>query len=408
MNKTWFLIAAALGVFATQGMIQVVPPLLVEIASDIQISVAVAGQLVTVTFAAWAVSVVLVGPLSDTFGRRPVAIFGLLSLSISVLASAFAPNLEVLMALRVLTGLGGGTIPPNTVGAIADVISPERRAQAVSAMLAIGMFSSVTIVPIVALLADWGGWRLSLLASGVLPAVGLLANWFWFPKDGRERVRHFSFLPRYRSLVSLRFFRVALAVSTAQRIAFWGMTSYFAAYLIDAHGVNVGFVALPLAITAIGPVVGSYCAAFVATRGNRAMLIAATSVAGGICGLLLFTFDLGLWASVAVATLGTGLLGVTFPALVYASTEYSGQSRATGVGLMGMSNQAGGMIGAGVAGAVLASTGYHGIGYFLLGVTIISALMTPLFGREFAGTSDKTQASADASTAETTPTTRVP
>ena len=141
VNKTWFLIAASLGVFATQGMIQVVPPLLAEIASDIQISVAVAGQLVTVTFAAWAVSVVLVGPLSDTFGRRPVAIFGLLSLSISVLASAFAPNLEVLMALRVLTGLGGGTIPPNTVGAIADVISPERRAQAVSAMLAIGMFS---------------------------------------------------------------------------------------------------------------------------------------------------------------------------------------------------------------------------------------------------------------------------
>ena len=164
------------------------------------------------------------------------------------------------------------------------------------------------------------------------------------------------------------------------------MVSFFAAYLIHTYGVSVGFVALPLAIAAIGQMIGSYSAALVATRRHRALLIGATSAAGGVCGFLFFTVDLGLWLAVAVATVGTGLLSVTFPALVAASTQYSGESKATGVGLMGFSNQSGGVLGAAIAGALLANTGYWGVGYLCLGVTIVSALLAGLFGKQFAKT----------------------
>ena len=108
----------ALTVYATISAILIVPPLLVEIATDLDVSVAVAGQLATATFAGWAVMGISGGPLSDSFGRRPVALACLAVLSISVLASAFAPNLEILLALRVLTGLGGGALPPNIVGSV--------------------------------------------------------------------------------------------------------------------------------------------------------------------------------------------------------------------------------------------------------------------------------------------------
>ena len=374
----------SLTVFATISAILIVPPLLVEISSDLGTSVAVAGQLATVTFAAWGISVVSVGPLSDSFGRRPVALAGLVVLSVSVLASAFAPNIEVLLALRVLAGLGGGTIPPNVVAAVSDVISPARRAQAVSALLAIQGLASAISVPMVAVLADLGSWRLAFLVAGLLLTTVFLASWFWFPQDSRERVRNWVFFSRYRSLLSLRFFRVALAVSLTQRTAFWGMVSFFAAYLIHTYDVSVGFVALPLAIAATGQMIGSYSAALVATRRYRALLIGATSAAGGVCGFLFFTVDLGLW--VAVATIGIGLLSVTFPALVAASTQYSGESKATGVGLVGFSNQSGGVLGAAIAGALLANTGYWGIGYLCLGVTIASALLAGLFGRQFAET----------------------
>ena len=374
----------SLAVFATLTAVLIVPPLLVEIASDLDISVAVAGQLATATFAAWAVSLVLVGPLSDSFGRRPVALVGLLVLAISVLASAFAPNVAVLLALRVLTGLAGGTLPPTAVGVVSDVISPARRAQAVTSLLAMNGVVSAITVPVVAVLADWGGWRVPFMVSGLLLALGLLTNWVWFPRDSRERVRNWVFFSRYWSLLSLRYFRVAVPVGLMQRVAFWGMVSFFPAYLIHTYEVSVGFVALPLVIAAIAQVIGSYSAAWVAKRRHRAALIAATSAVGGICGFLFFAVELELWVSVAVATVGTGLLSVTMPTLVAASTEYSGESKATGASLIGLSNQSGGTLGAAIAGALLANTGYGGIGYLCLGVTIASALMAGLFGKQFA------------------------
>ena len=374
----------ALTVFATISAILIVPPLLVEIATDLEISVAVAGQLATATFAAWAVTGVSAGPLSDSFGRRPVAIVCLAVLSISMLACAVAPNLETLMALRVLTGLGGGVVPPNIVGSVADVISPARRARAVGALLGIQGIAAAISVPLVAVLADVGSWRLPFIVYGAVLVAGLVANWLWLPKERGERVRNFAYLSRYRSLVSMRFFRVAVAVNLTQRIAFWGSISYFAAYLINTFDLSLGFVALPLVIAALGQTVGNYGASFMASLRYRAAIIAAATVAGGAFGLAVFSVDMGLWATVAVATVSTGLLSMTFPILIAASTEYSGESKATGVGLMGFSNQAGGMLGAAIAGALLASVGYVGIGYMCLTVTIISALLTSLFGRQFA------------------------
>ena len=369
----------ALTVFATISAILIVPPLLVEIATDLDISVAVAGQLATATFAAWAVMGISGGPLSDSFGRRPVALVSLAVLSISTLACAIAPNLETLLALRVLTGLGGGAIPPNLVGSVADVISPARRARAVGALLGIQGIAAAVSVPLVAVLADFGGWRLPFGVYGAVLVAGLAANWLWLPKERGERVRNWAYFSRYKSLVSLRFFRVAVAVNLTQRIAFWGSISFFAAYLINTFDLSVGFVALPLAIAALGQTLGNYAASYAANLRYRAAFIAAVTVVGGAFGLALFSIEMGLWATVAVATVSSGLLSMTFPILITASTEYSGESKATGVGLMGFSNQTGGMLGAAIAGALLASVGYVGIGYMCFGATMVSALLTSLF-----------------------------
>ena len=381
INKAWFFAVLSLAVLGTQNAIFMVPPLLVEISSDMDISVAVAGQLATASFAAWGLSVVSVGPLSDSFGRRPVALAGMVLLFGSVIASAFAPNIEVFLALRVLTGLGGGTLPPNAVGAISDVISPEKRAQAVGALLAISLLSSAISVPVVALLAEWVDWRFAFVVASALLGTGLLTNWLWFPRDSAERVRDLVIFSRYRSLLSLSYFRVALTVNVSHRVSYWAIVSFFAAYLIHTYEVSVGFVALPLAIVALGQVLGSYGGGFVAGRRHRSLLVAAVIATGGVFGFVFFTVPLDLWMAVALASVGTGLLSIPFPVLVVASTEYSGDSKATGVGLMGLSNQSGGVLGGAIAGALLANVGYEAIGYLCLGVTILSALLASIFGR---------------------------
>ena len=382
VNKAWFFFLLCFAVFGTMTGVMMVPALLVEIATEFDVSVAVAGQLATVTFAAWAVSIVVVGPLADSIGRRPMALSGVFLVVVSLLASAFAPNIEVLMALRVLVGLGGGAIAPTSIGVISDVISQAKRAQAIGVVASTIVLTSAISIPLMALFADLWSWRHSFFIAGLLLGTALLLNWVWYPRDSRERVRGFVFFARYWSLLSLNFFRLAVTVNVTQRMAYWSLISFFAAYLIQVYEVSVGFVALPLVISALGQVVGSYSAGLVATKSYRVALVAITSATGGVCGFLFFVIDFGLWPAVAVGTVGSGLLSVTTPVLLAGSTEYSGESKATGASLIGFSNQAGGVFGAGLSGVLLAALDYQGIGYLCIAFTIVSALTATVFARQ--------------------------
>ena len=213
-------------------------PLLVAMAADFDTSVSVAGQVNTVTFAAWGFSVVSVGPLSDSVGRRPVALIGRTLLAISVLASAFAPNIGILMALRVISGLAGGMIPPNSMAAVADSLPPKRRARAVGTLVAFTSLSSVIGVPLVAVVADAGGWRVPFLVIGSMLAACAVLNWFWFPRGAGVRevagLQSFSFFSRYKALLAIPMFRALLVANFAQRIAYAALFSYLATYLIDS------------------------------------------------------------------------------------------------------------------------------------------------------------------------------
>ncbi len=82
-------------------------------------------QQATATLAAWELSAVGVGPLSDTLGCRPVALAGPVLPWGPVVAPAIAPNIEVLLLLRVLAGPGGETLPANRQGR-SPMSSPPR------------------------------------------------------------------------------------------------------------------------------------------------------------------------------------------------------------------------------------------------------------------------------------------
>ncbi len=381
MSQRRFIVAVALSLPFTQSANLMLAPLLVAMTIEFDTSVAVAGQLATVTFAAWGVSVVTVGPLSDSLGRRPVALAGLTLLAISVLASAFAPNLATLMVLRAVTGIGGGMIPPNSMAAVADSVPAARRSRTVGGMMAFATLSAVIGLPLVAVAANAGSWRLPFILIGSLLAACAVLNWFWFPKGDGATTRSFSFFSRYRTLLTLAVFRSALAVNFAQRIAYMALVGYVAAYLIDIYEMSVGAVALPLACLGIGTAVGSYFGGFVAGREDRMRIIAATAVAGGAAALLAFLIDVSLWTDGAIATAAALLLSVGWPVIITFSTEVSGQSRATGVGLVGASNQSGSVGGTALGGILLAVIGFPGIGYLCLGAGAFSAIVIALFMR---------------------------
>ena len=67
------------------------------------------------------------GRLSDRIGRRPVLIVTITANALAYVALAFAPNIWIAMAIRLVGGFGSGNI--STIqGYMADVTPPEKRA----------------------------------------------------------------------------------------------------------------------------------------------------------------------------------------------------------------------------------------------------------------------------------------
>ena len=375
MRQTRFLAITGTAMFLAQLVGLMLAPLLVALSDEFDVSVTAAGQVAAVTFGAWAVSVITVGPISDSFGRRPVAVAGLTLLSASVIASSFAPSFEALLGLRILTGLSGGMIPPNSMAAVADVLPPEKRAKAFGILMALASLSSVVGMPLVAVMTGAGGWRVPFFVIGCLLFVCAVFHWFWYPKIERSGPRTFSFISRYKQMASISLFRTALAANLLQRMAFYATISYLAAYLISEHGFSVGETAVPLAIVGIGVVIGSMMAGSVAALRRRAQIVAGCAVVGGLAAFLLLSFDISAWGTVGVALVGITFISIGWPTFLAISTEISGSSQATAVGMLGASNQMGGVGGAAIGGAVLALGGFSTIGFFCLGTVLLSAVV---------------------------------
>src|SRR5262245_32083197 len=81
-------------------------PLLVDLAHELQTSVVIVGQLVAATAITWGVTAPLAGPVSDTYGRRRMLLTGVMLMALGILGSVLAWNYAVLVAFRLLTGVG--------------------------------------------------------------------------------------------------------------------------------------------------------------------------------------------------------------------------------------------------------------------------------------------------------------
>ncbi|MDP6509782.1 MAG: MFS transporter, partial [Dehalococcoidia bacterium] len=77
------LCSMAFAVFTTVTAVAMLGPLLVDMSSALDTTVPVVGQLVTISAASWAISALLVGPFSDTYGRKPVLVLGSLLVAVA-------------------------------------------------------------------------------------------------------------------------------------------------------------------------------------------------------------------------------------------------------------------------------------------------------------------------------------
>jgi MFS transporter, DHA1 family, multidrug resistance protein len=128
---------------------------------------------VTLFIVAFAGSQIVYGPASDRLGRRPILLAGLALFTVGGLVALSASSAQMLIAGRILQGLGGGAGPAIAQAIVLDVYGRARAARVLSYM-AIALPLAPALAPIAGgFLHEAFGWRsvfVTLTAAGILLA----------------------------------------------------------------------------------------------------------------------------------------------------------------------------------------------------------------------------------------------
>ena len=123
-----------------------------------------------------AISTPIYGKLADTFGRKPLMLFGILTFVVGSVLCALSWSMGALIAFRALQGLGAGAIQPAGMTIMGDIYSVAERAVAQGYIASVWAMSAVVGPTLGGLFSDHLSWRwifwinlpLGLLAAAVL------------------------------------------------------------------------------------------------------------------------------------------------------------------------------------------------------------------------------------------------
>ncbi|WPO97654.1 multidrug effflux MFS transporter [Pseudomonas sp. HR96] len=154
-------------------------PALADIGASLQARAGLAGLTLSLFMAGFALSPFFYGPLSDRYGRRPVLLVGLLLFAVSGVAATLAPNIGLLLAARLVQGMGAGVGMTLAMAMVRDLFH-GREAQARLTLITIVINTAPMLAPAVgAEVAGWLGWRGIYAAIALWGLASLAAAWLW-------------------------------------------------------------------------------------------------------------------------------------------------------------------------------------------------------------------------------------
>ncbi|WP_333497738.1 3-hydroxybenzoate transporter MhbT [Kluyvera sp. CHPC 1.2972] len=354
----------------------------------------------------------LCGPLSDRLGRKRViewcvALFGLFSL-----LSAFSPNLEALIILRFLTGLGLGGAMPNTITMTSEYLPARRRGALVTLMFcgftlgsALGGIVSAQLVAVI-------GWHGILVLGGVLPIVLFFALLAVLPESPRWLVR------RQRPQAEIRRTVSAMTGERYDDAEFWldepaatqkgSISQLFAGrqltitlmlwvvffmslliiYLLSSwmptllnhRGIDLQHASWVTAAFQVGGTLGALMLGVLMDKFNPFWVLAVSYALGAVCIVMIGLSENGLWMmALAIFGTGIGISGSQVGLNALTATLYPTQSRATGVSWSNAIGRCGAIVGSVSGGVMMAMNFSFDTLFFVIAVpAAISAVVLTL------------------------------
>lgn len=372
LSRTRRLLPLVLATTATQAAIVVLAPLLVAIGRDLGASVSAVG-VARSFLAATAVGLsLLIGPVIDRVGVRPLIVAGAGLAVLGAGATAASPSLGLLYAAHVVTGAGVACLLSAGFAGVASMFEEGEAAWAMGYVVGAQSLAWIVGNPLIGLLADAGSWRLSYLVPAAIALLALAAG-LAAPRPARSAPG-----PEGGGLLGVLGDRSARRWALAELVAYAAWTAeltYAGAFYIQSYGVDEAAVGFLLSVGSLVFLAASLNTARLTGRVSRRPLLATCALGMGVLLVPLLNLTPSVWF-----TLGLFCLLALFAGVRSAGASALGLGQLPGrpgsmMGARTASAQLGYMIGAAAGGAVLAAAGFGALGFVLLGGMAVSALL---------------------------------
>lgn len=367
---------AAVGSFATNILL----PSLPSMAKALNVSTAAVSSTISVYLAVFALGQLVVGPLSDRYGRWKPVLFGLGIFVLGSIWCEFSTTLPMMLVGRTIQALGACAASVLSRAIARDLLSGEDLTRAL-AFIMVAMAAAPGFSPLIGGLLDaTTGWRSEFFVVGLFGAIVAFSYFRYVGEthraDGNVSMQPASIARGYRGLITdLRFIAPAGTIGLFMG-ALFAMFSVSPRILIDGLGFSPIQVGLFFATTVFAVFASGMAAPRVAFRlgHSRATVIGlGIAVLGGVLLLLAHWADHSIWTYfIPVMVFLTGF-GMVSPLVTATALQPFGDRAGLASALLGFLQMAGASIGVVLTASIASAT--LGIGAVQASLTMLGLIL---------------------------------
>ena len=359
----------------------VMAPVLTQIAGDFNITTGTAGLVVAAYGAPGIVVAVLTGPYSDRFGRKRFLVTGSLIMGLFTLLSAFATSFGVLVAMRIIAGIGGSVIFPNTTATVGDNFSYRDRGSAMGTVIGLNTMAGVIGVPLAGVLAEATSWRVSVGLVGVLSIAAALLL-LWKLRPAQTHLSESAIRDMYRSIVTNRSALGAIGSSFLGALYWFTWATYIVVFFENMFRLSEGVASILALTQGLGVLLGSQLGGRLGARIGHKPIVAGSVLLSGTLLLLQTNLGLPLPATAVLNVLLSAVIGARFASNTTLLTEQVPEARGTLLAVSASVTSASIVVGAAVGGLLIDGPGFWALGAFCFVSALLAALVVWIFVRE--------------------------
>jgi DHA1 family putative efflux transporter-like MFS transporter len=307
MSNTWKIYLLAFVSFMVATSEFVIAGILDKVAASIGVSVAAAGQLITVFSLAYAIGTPIVMLATAKMDRRKLLMLSLAIFAVGSAATLFLPGYGFLVVSRAILAVGTGVFFVTAL-TVASRLAPAGRQAGAIATVITGSSSALIIgVPIGRVIAAVYDWKSLFWGIGLLSLLAMVAVYRAIPSTEGEAP-----VPMRKQLALLKqpTIAVALGVTFFWILGYSVLYTYVTPFLLDVTGMGEREISVGLFAFGIASLIGSKLGGFLTDRWGvprtllggmavHALALAMLSVSAGpaVAFPLLMIWAFAAWSS---------------------------------------------------------------------------------------------------------------